>query len=116
LRSSPDGSAGRASLAIARRAKHLAKAETQLGLLGWQQADFDEETQREVDKIMNVEREQARLTNEGATAGRSISELNTLREQTRRTYHEKRAPARCRARAAPGKPREIRCGHCPRGR
>jgi len=72
--------------------KHLAKAETELGLLGWQQADFDEDTQREVDKIMNFEREQARLTNEGATVGRSIGELTTLREQTRRTYNEKRAP------------------------
>jgi chromosome segregation ATPase len=72
--------------------EHLAKAETELGLLGWQQADFDEETQREVDKIMNFEREQARLTNESATVGRTIGELTTLREQTRRTYQEKRTP------------------------
>ena len=72
--------------------RHLAKAETELGLLGWQQADFDEETQCQVDKIMNFEREQARLTNEGATVGRTIGELTALREQTRRTYHEKRAP------------------------
>jgi chromosome segregation ATPase len=72
--------------------KRLAKAETELGLLGWQQADFDEETQRDVDKIMNFEREQARLTNESATVGRAIGELNTLREQTRRTYREKRTP------------------------
>jgi len=72
--------------------KHLAKAETELGLLGWQQADFDEKTQRQVDKIMNFEREQARLTNESATVGRTIGELTTLREQTRRTYQEKRTP------------------------
>ena len=47
---------------------------------------------REVDKIKNYEREQSRLTNEGATVGRTIGEFTTLREQTRRTYQEKRAP------------------------
>lgn len=52
--------------------RRLASAETQLGLLGWQQADFDPETQRQVDAIQHVEREQAGLTNRAATLAHEI--------------------------------------------
>jgi hypothetical protein len=44
--------------------RRLASVETQLGLLGWQQADFDPDTQRQVDALQNVEREQVALTTE----------------------------------------------------
>ena len=45
----------------------LAAAETELGLLGWQQADYDADTQRQVREIQSVEKEQTRLTNEAAS-------------------------------------------------
>jgi chromosome segregation ATPase len=77
---------------LQRAQKHLAKVETELGLLGWQQADFDEDTQREVDKIMNFEREQARLTNESATVSRAIGELTAQRKQAQDAAKGKQVP------------------------
>ena len=70
--------------------KELAKAETELGLLGWQQAEYDAETQREVDKIKNTEREQARLTNEGADLARTLQELSAQRAAAQKEFDEKR--------------------------
>jgi chromosome segregation ATPase len=70
---------------IAERRK-LDRAETELGLLGWQQADYDRETQREVEKIQNYEREQSRLTNESAEIGRVIGECYTQREAARKEF------------------------------
>jgi len=64
--------------------RQLAAAETELGLLGWQQADFDEQTQSQVDKIHHVEREQARLTNAGAELAGEIRSLTETREAARR--------------------------------
>lgn len=72
--------------------KHLAKAEAELGLLGWQQAEFDPVTQREVDKIQQTEREQARLTNESAAFSHAIADLKTQREQTRQAFEKESAP------------------------
>ena len=72
--------------------KHLAKAEAELGLLGWQQAEFDPETQREVEKIQNFEREQARLTNESAALAKEIAEISTQREQARAAFEKAREP------------------------
>lgn len=72
--------------------KELARVETELGLLGWQQAEFDEDTQREVDKILECEREQARLTNESAALSRTIAELKEQREQARLAFEQKNAP------------------------
>ena len=72
--------------------KQLAKAETELGLLGWQQAEFDPVTQREVDKIQQTEREQARLTNESAAISQAITDLRTQREQTRLEFEKKAVP------------------------
>ncbi len=71
------------------RKRDLAKAETQLGLLGWQQADYDEETQRQVNAIQQVEREQARLTNEAAALANEIRQLQGDRETARKEYEEK---------------------------
>ena len=72
--------------------KELAKRETELGLLGWQQAEFDPETQREVEKILKCEREQARLTNESAALSRAISELKMQREEARLAFEQNSTP------------------------
>ncbi len=72
--------------------KELAKHEAELGLLGWQQAEFDPATQREVEKIQQCEREQARLTNESAALSQAISDFKTQREQTREAFEQKNAP------------------------
>jgi chromosome segregation ATPase len=70
---------------VAERRK-LNRAETELGLLGWQQADYDPETQREVEKIQNYEREQSRLTNESAEISRVIGECQSRREAARKEF------------------------------
>lgn len=70
--------------------RRLAQAETELGLLGWQQADYDPETQREVDKIQNYEREQSRLTNESAEIAGAIRILREERDAARKEYDEAR--------------------------
>lgn len=72
--------------------RELVKAETELGLLGWQQADYDEEMQREVQAIQQVEREQSRLTNEAAAYANEIRQLQADREAARLQYEEQ-----CRA-------------------
>jgi chromosome segregation ATPase len=77
-------------LRILAQRRLLARAETELGLLGWQQADYDEETQREVDKIQNYEREQARLTNESAEMSRVIRALREEADQARKEYEDAR--------------------------
>jgi chromosome segregation ATPase len=78
----------RVRLAATRRRR--AKALTQLGLLGWQGADFDPETQRQVDEIQNVEREQSRHLNEAAAHSMEIRRLNEERERARRSHVETR--------------------------
>lgn len=70
--------------------RDLTKAETALGLLGWQQAEFDEKTQAEVDKINAYEREQSRLTNESAGLAKELRELRVQREAARKIFEEKR--------------------------
>lgn len=71
-------------------ARRLAKAETNLGLLGWQQADFAGEAQRHIDQLTNVEREQARLTNESARLGLAIQHLQDEGAAARRQFEETR--------------------------
>jgi chromosome segregation ATPase len=78
----------RARLAAARRRR--AKALTQLGLLGWQGADFDPETQRQVDEIQNVEREQSRHLNEAAAHSMEVRRLSGERDAARRSHQEAR--------------------------
>ena len=70
----------------------LARLETELGLLGWQQAEFDTGTQREVDKILHTEREQARLSNEGAAVSQVALDLKAQREQARQAFEKESAP------------------------
>ncbi len=80
--------AGRLRLFVA--AQRLAKAETNLGLLGWQQADFEGEAQRTIDQLTNVEREQARLTNESARLGLAIQRLREESSEALRQFEETR--------------------------
>ena len=68
----------------------LAKAETNLGLLGWQQADFEGEAQRPSDQLTNVEREQARLTNESARLGLAIQRVQDEGAAVRRQFEQTR--------------------------
>lgn len=72
------------------RSRDLEKAEAELGLLGWQQADYDEETQRQVQEIYAVEQEQSRLTNEAAGLFTEIRLQQTKRDSERKAYEEER--------------------------
>ena len=81
--------AGRLRLVLARW--RLGNAETNLGLLGWQQADFDGEAQRHVEQLTDVEREQARLTNDSARLGLALQRLQEERALALRQFEEARA-------------------------
>ena len=73
-----------------RARSRLVTAETTLGLLAWQQADFDTETQEEVRQIIECEREQGRHTNDSARLGNAIRELTAEREAARKQYGDRR--------------------------
>ncbi len=79
----------RLRLLLARR--RLAHAETDLGLLGWQQADFEGEALPHVEQLTDFERTQARLTNESAALALTIRQLQAQRAEERRQYDEARA-------------------------
>ena len=83
---------GRQGLSLRTRFAHrqLARAETTLGLLGWQQADFDENTQAQVDRIIEYEREQSRATNESASVGRVLREQEEMRAVGQRHFATER--------------------------
>lgn len=70
--------------------RRLAGAEIRLGLLGWQQADFDAETQRQVDAIQNVEREQAALTNRAAEVSHETEAVAAERAKVRADFDLRR--------------------------
>lgn len=72
------------------RQRELDRAETDLGLLGWQQADFDAETQRQVDEIQQVEREQTRLTNDSARVGNALRQIQTEYAAARKEFEDSR--------------------------
>lgn len=72
------------------RQRKLDRAETDLGLLGWQQADFDADTQRQVDEIQQVEREQTRLTNESARVGNAFRQMQTDYATARKEFEDTR--------------------------
>ena len=76
-------------LLVARR--RLAKAETDLGLLGWQQADFEGEAQQHVRQLTDFEREQSRLTNESAALALAIRRLEEERAAARQRHVTGRA-------------------------
>lgn len=74
---------------LARR--DLEKSETDLGLLGWQQAEFDPTTQSEVDKITEYERKQSELNNASAGLGKELRELREQRETGKKAFDEQHA-------------------------
>ncbi len=71
--------------------RELARAETDLGLLGWQQADFEGEAQQHVRQLTDFEREQSRLTNVSAALARAIRRLQDERAAARHCHDEARA-------------------------
>lgn len=84
---------GRHRLRLVLEERKLARVETTLGLLGWQQAEYDRTTQRYADQLTDYEREQSRLTNESATLGRSIHELEEQRAAQRLEFEQEVAAA-----------------------
>jgi chromosome segregation ATPase len=79
----------RGRLLLARR--KLVRRETDLGLLGWQQADFSEATQAQVRKLADYEREQGRLTNESGELGLAIHELRERKAKEKAEFTERHA-------------------------
>ncbi len=73
--------------------RKLARLETALGLLGWQQADYDSGTQEHVSRLTDCEREQVRLTNESAEIGLEIQQLEEQRSVAQREFSEAEAGA-----------------------
>ena len=78
--------------------RELVQLESKLGLLGWQQADYDAGTQQHVDRLNDLERAQAKLTNQSGELGVAIAKLEEKRAFERATY-EKEREAREAARA-----------------
>ena len=81
--------ARRCGVLLARR--KLARLESELGLLGWQQADYSEATQQQVRKLADYEREQARLTNESAELGLELQDLRERRAKEKAEFTESQA-------------------------
>jgi chromosome segregation ATPase len=79
--------------------RKLVKLETALGLLGWQQADYQGETQEHVNRLTDFEREESRLTNESAEIGMEIRQIEEERGVREREFEE--AQARALAAAQP---------------
>jgi DNA repair exonuclease SbcCD ATPase subunit len=71
--------------------RQLAGLESKLGLLGWQQADYDAGTQQYVDRLTNYERAQGQLTNESAELGLTLQQLEERRASERATFESQRA-------------------------
>jgi len=83
--------ASRLRLILERR--RLARLETALGLLAWQQADYDSVTQEHVDRLNDYERAQARMANESAAIGQEIQQLEEQRGVAEREFEEAAAAA-----------------------
>jgi len=73
--------------------RKLARLETALGLLGWQQADYDAPTQQHVNRLTAYEREQGRLTNDSASIGLEIERVEERRGVAAREFAEAQAVA-----------------------
>ncbi len=83
--------ASRLRLILERR--KLARLETALGLLAWQQADYDSVTQEHVDRLTDYERAQARIANESAAIGQAIQQIEEQRGVAEREFEEAAAAA-----------------------
>ena len=75
---------------LVRQRRTLAQLESKLGLLGWQQADYDPGTQQHVDRVTDVERAQVQLTNESAALGLTVQQLEERRTAERATFEGQR--------------------------
>jgi chromosome segregation ATPase len=83
--------------------RDLAKAETELGLLGWQQAEFDPVTQKQVDALQHVEREQAELSNRSAEIAYRLKEVIEQRKALKEAF-ERDVAALAEERTRTGEP------------
>ena len=79
----------RCRLLVERR--NLGRLETELGLLGWQQAEYNEATQLEVRRLSDYEREQARLTNESAELGNALHDFSERRAKEKTEFEARKA-------------------------
>lgn len=70
--------------------RKLAQSEGHLGLLGWQQADYDPDTQQHADRLAEYERSQLQLTNESAALGLAVQQLEEQRRSERATFDSQR--------------------------
>lgn len=70
--------------------RELARLESKLGLLGWQQADYDADTQEHVNRLAECERAQAELTNESAAVGLAIQQLEERRAGEQAAFESQR--------------------------
>lgn len=82
----------RARLALSQR--KLAHAETILGELGWQQADFPESLAPELERVNAAERQQALLLNRSAEIAARIGEWENERAENLRSLEEALKPLR----------------------
>lgn len=71
--------------------RKLDRLEGRLGLLGWQQADYDSGTQHHVDRLAEYERTQVQLTNDSAALGLTLQQLEERRTSERETFERQRA-------------------------
>jgi chromosome segregation ATPase len=71
--------------------RKLAQLESRLGLLGWQQADYGPGVRQHVERLNDVERTQAQLTNESAALGLTLQQLEERRASEGATFESQRA-------------------------
>ena len=90
-----------------RERRALASAETALGLLGWQQADYDTEAQAHVNQLTDCERAQAALANESAAHALEIERLAGQRAQEQAKWEQRRAAMLARTQPAVATAEEI---------
>lgn len=77
-------------LSLVWQRRTLAQLESRLGLLGWQQADYDHGTQQHVDRLTDCERAQGQLTNASADLGLAIHELEERKKAEQAAFEQQR--------------------------
>jgi len=70
--------------------RKLARLESHLGLLGWQQADYDHGTQQHVNQLTDYERAQVQFTNDSADIGLAIRKLEEQKSSEQTTFEQQR--------------------------
>ena len=79
---------GGGRLRILLEQRKLTAAEIHLGELGWQQADFPPEVDRQIRVITHMERQQAAYSNQSADIQAKIEEIESQREVERKKHEE----------------------------